>query len=70
MDGHEGADVVKYRVEDFLPKMKEYQRRMARYEGPELTRIEPELEPGERELIAEFQGETCCQANEHQSSAW
>ena len=60
MDGHECADVVKYRKNVFLPKMKEFEHRMARYKGPELKHIEPNLLPGEKELIAEFQDETCC----------
>ena len=49
--------------------MKEFERRMARYEGPELKHIEPDLQPGEVELIAEFQNESCCQGNNHKSSA-
>lgn len=73
MDGHERDDVIKYRSEVFLPKMKEFERRMARYEPDGkggMKRIEPDLNPGEREIIAEFQDETCCQANDHVSSAW
>jgi len=73
MDGHERDDVIKYRNEVFLPKMKEYERRMASYEPDGkggMKRIEPNLAPGEKELISEFQEETCCQANEHVSSAW
>ena len=70
MDGHERADVVEYREEVFLPKMKEFERRMARYEGPDLKRVEPDLRPGEKELIAEFQDESCCSGNDYQTSAW
>jgi hypothetical protein len=70
MDGHKRADVVEYREKVFLPKMKEFERRMARYEGPELKRIEPDLQPGEVELIAEFQDESCCQGHDHKTSAW
>jgi len=70
MDGHEREDVVKYCNSIFLPRMQEYERRMARYEGPDLKHIEPILAEGEKELISEFQDETCCQANEHVSSAW
>ena len=43
---------------------------MAQYEGPELKCIEPDLQPGEVELIAEFQDELCCQGNDHKSLAW
>lgn len=73
MDGHEHPDVVKYRDNIFLPRMEQLEWRMAKYipdhEG-NMSRIEPDLQPGEREIIAEFQDETCCQANEHVSSAW
>jgi hypothetical protein len=70
MDGHEREDVVKYRETVFLPAMKEFERRMVRFEGPELKWVEPVLEPGERILITEFHDESCCQQNEHRSSAW
>ena len=70
MDGHERSDVVEYREKVFLPKMKEFERRMARYEGPDLKCVKPVLLAGEKEIIAEFQDETCCQGNDHQSSAW
>lgn len=74
MDGHERADVVKYRDEVFLPQMAKYEQKMAHYipdpSGEGMLRIEPILRPGEREIIAVFQDETCCHANEHTSSAW
>lgn len=31
MDGHERVDVIKYQQDEFLPKMKEFERRMACY---------------------------------------
>jgi hypothetical protein len=74
MDGHEREDVVKYQNKVFLQQMLEFEKRMAKYipdpSGKGLIREEPSLAPGERELIAEMQDETCCQANEHSSSAW
>jgi hypothetical protein len=70
MDGHERPDVVKYREEIFLPAMKKFEWQMIRFEGPELTRVEPVLEPGERILIPEFHDESCFQQNDHQSSLW
>jgi len=36
MDSHECKDVVKYQETVFLPKMKEFEQRMAQYEGPGL----------------------------------
>jgi hypothetical protein len=70
MDGHEWEDVVKYHEKVFLPKMKEFERWMAHYKGPELTCVEPVLQPGEKELTTEFHNESCCQQNEFKSSAW
>jgi hypothetical protein len=70
MDGHEHNDVVKYRDHIFLPKMREFEGCMAWYEGAELRHIEPSLQPGEKEIIAEFHDESCCQANEFKNSAW
>lgn len=70
MDGHECENVMKYRNSIFLLRMQEYERCMAHYEGPDLKHIKPILAVGEKGLIAEFQDETCCQANEHVSSAW
>ncbi|KAJ3524344.1 hypothetical protein NMY22_g11041 [Coprinellus aureogranulatus] len=70
MDGHERADVIAYRTSDYLPKIKEYQRGMALYEGPGLKRVEPTLKPGEKEIIAVFQDESCFHANDFQTSAW
>ena len=47
MDGHERADVVKYRTEVYLPAMLEFERRMVCFEGPKLVHVEPNLRPGE-----------------------
>ena len=72
LDGHERSDVVKYRQDEFLPQMLEYERRMARYEllGNDLTRIAPTLRPNEKELIPEFHDESSFHAFEHTSSVW
>lgn len=72
VDGHERADVVSYRQNTFLPKMLEYERRMAKYEqiGNNLQHIAPTLEAGERELIPEFHDETSFHAFEHKTTVW
>jgi hypothetical protein len=70
MDGHERDDVVKYRKEVFLPMMENFEQRMIKFVGPELKRVEPELQPGEKLLIAEFHDESCCQQNDFKGSAW
>ena len=72
MDGHERSDVVKYREEVFLPKMKLYERRMVKFDFDKgkLHCTEPELEPGESVLIPVWQDESCFQANDYKKSAW
>lgn len=69
-DGHERPDVVEYREKVFLPAMEKYERRMAKYIGPQLERIEPSLAPGEKEIIAEWHDESGFHALEYKSSAW
>jgi hypothetical protein len=70
MDGHERDDVVKYRKEVFLPMMENFEQRMIKFVGPELKRVEPELQPGEKLLNPEFHDESCCQQNDSKGSAW
>ncbi|PCH44458.1 hypothetical protein WOLCODRAFT_154500 [Wolfiporia cocos MD-104 SS10] len=70
MDGHEREDVKKYRQEVFLPQMARLERRMAHFEGPELTRVAPTLVPGETEVVAVFHDESCFHVNEYKRSAW
>jgi hypothetical protein len=72
MDGHERPDVVAYRNDKFLPLMAELERRMAQWrpEGPDLVRVEPELRPGEKRIIAVFQDESCFHANDHKQTSW
>jgi hypothetical protein len=72
LDGHERPDVVKYRQDEFLPQMLEYDRRMAHYQlvGNDLKRVAPTLQPNEKELIPEFHDESSFHAFEHSSSVW
>ncbi|KIL70111.1 hypothetical protein M378DRAFT_96383, partial [Amanita muscaria Koide BX008] len=70
MDGHERVDVVEYRQKVFLPLMEEYERRMAKYEGPDLKRVPPTLQLGEKEIIPNFQDESCLTVNEYKSRTW
>jgi len=70
MDGHEREDVVKYRNEVFLPEMLKYERRMVQFEGPELTRVEPTLQPGEKKIKPYFHDECCFHANDDAKDAW
>jgi len=73
LDGHEREDVVKYRNEEFLPRMKEFEARMSHYiQDPDgvLKPVEPTLSPGQKKIIPLFQDESCFHANEYKSSAW
>lgn len=50
--------------------MAEYERRMARYEGPELKRVPPTLQPGEKEIIAQFHDKSSIHALEYKTKVW
>ena len=70
MDGHERADVVRYRNDIFLPAMSKFEACMVHYEGLEMKRVEPVLKPGEKEIIPHFHDECCFHANDETRSAW
>ena len=72
MDGHKRPDVVKYRDNVFLPLMASFERCMAQWkpEGPGLVRVEPDLRPGKKQIIAVFQGKSCFHANEYKATVW
>ena len=44
IDGHERDDVVDYWNNIFLPALKDFEKQMSKFEGPEMKRIDPELE--------------------------
>ncbi|KAF9502709.1 hypothetical protein BS47DRAFT_1464248, partial [Hydnum rufescens UP504] len=70
MDGHERPDVVEYCDKIFLPAMENYEWCMAQYNGENLDQKEPNLQPGEKRIIAQFHDESCFHANEFKKSAW
>jgi hypothetical protein len=70
MDGHECEDVVKYCQEVFLPEMAKFEEWMAKFEGPELTKVPPTLKVGEKEIIAQFHDESCLTVNDYKVKAW
>jgi hypothetical protein len=47
---------------------------MAKYEvvadNQPLKRVPPQLEPGEKEIIVNFQDESCFTVNEYKARAW
>lgn len=72
MDGHERADVVEYRNNIFLPAMKEFQAFTATWEEKDgkFIRAPPKLKPGDKEIIPNFQDESCFAGHEYKKSAW
>lgn len=70
VDGHEREDVVKYRDEEFLPRLVPLEARMTQYIGPELVPKPPTLKPGEKRIIAQFHDESSFHANEFKRNAW
>jgi hypothetical protein len=72
MDGHERPDVVEYRMKEFLPLMALHERRMVQWiaRGSELVRVDPDLGPNEKRVIAVFQDESSFHVNEYKQDAW
>jgi hypothetical protein len=70
MDGHKREDVVKYRQEVFLPVMKEFEARMAKFEGVELKQVSPTLKDREKEVIMYFHDECCFHVNDEARQLW
>jgi hypothetical protein len=53
-----------------MPTMREYERRMVHYDGPNLERIEPDLKPGEQPIKEYFHDECSFHANDNMNHAW
>src|SRR3989440_2823372 len=69
-DGHERPDVVKYRKE-WLKRMFEYQRLMKDFDGDMMDIVsEPQLKPGEKELVQVTHDECHFYANDGQRRIW
>jgi hypothetical protein len=64
MDGHEHNDVVEYRNKVFLPAIAQFEARMAKHEGPDLEKVMPELQEGQRRIIIQYHDECCFHAND------
>jgi len=79
MDGHEREDVVDYRNKVFLPALKEFEKRVAKYERfdldpegkeSEIRKVMPELEDGQRRIIIQYHDECCFHANDDARNLW
>jgi hypothetical protein len=70
MDGHERNDVVEYRNKVFLPAIARFEAQMAKHEGPELKKIMPEIQEGQRRIIIQYHDECCFHANDEARSLW
>ena len=70
-DGHEREDVIEYRQNVFLPKMKEYTSRLVKYVvGDVKKEVEMQLAPGERKLVLVAHDEMTAQANDGKTMSW
>jgi hypothetical protein len=70
MDGHERDNVVEYRNKVFLPAIARFEASMAKHEGPELKKIMPEIQEGQRRIIIQYHDECCFHANDEARSLW
>ena len=71
-DGHDRPDVVQYRQEIFLPKMKEYATRLVRYVVGNVE-MEEDTKPAnfvERRLVLASHDEMIIQANDMPNESW
>jgi len=66
--------VKDYHQNIFLPLMALHARKMVQWKpsesGSELMRIDPDLGPGEKRVIAVFQDESSFHANEYKRIIW
>jgi len=72
-DGHEREDVIAYRQNIFLPKMKEYSSRLVRFDRDDagnLTEAKMLLGPDERKLVLVAHDEMTAQANDGKTMSW
>lgn len=70
MDGHERADVVEYRNNIFLPAIAQFEKLMAKYEGPELKKIMPDIKEGQKQIIVQYHDECCFHVNDEARNLW
>ena len=70
VDGHERADVVKYRKETFLPLWDSYVPRMVQFEEDGRWRIPETLPPGEKPLVFITHDESTFNANDGKRKTW
>ena len=72
IDGHERADVVKYR-DAFLQRIEPILRRKIQYDNDDngdLVAVAPDLNPGEIACVLVYHDETCYAANDGRRCLW
>ena len=69
-DEHNRADIVKYRDELFLPRMKSMEPRMAYFEGDEMEKKILNLKENEKELVLITHDETTFYCNDGSKMVW
>jgi len=72
MDGYKRPNIIKYWDNIFLPLMVLYEQCMVQWkpEGSRLVRIELDLGPNEKRIIAVFQDESCFHVNDNKQMTW
>lgn len=70
VDGHERADVVDYRQKVFLPKWREYQRRLVVFDEDGNWSPPSTLLPGEKPLVLCTHDESTFNANDGKREVW
>jgi hypothetical protein len=69
-DGHERADVKRYRTK-FVEAFAKLQHRMETYEGPSMeTVVPPALNPGEKQVVLVTQDESAFAAHDGKKKVW
>src|SRR5262249_50256525 len=69
-DGHDRPDVVKYRQEEFLPKMSEFHARLAKFVVGNVGDPVPPQNYVERVIVLVAHDEMTAQANDSRGKSW
>ena len=73
MDGHERSNVIKYWNNIFLPLMAKYKKcivKWLKHEDRTFKCVEPELGPGEQQIVPLFQDESLFHASKYKLNVW
>ena len=54
----------------FLPAIAQFEKLMAKYEGPELKKIMPDIKEGQKQIIVQYHDECCFHVNDEARNLW